>query len=117
MTHPTDDELEAMAEMVEHCQLWPSDRERAAAMLRACKAGDAPSYLDGWNYALEAARAAAQKIVDEVLQKQCKEAAKLRKRMIQASMKPKLGGITAAQRWAIINVAIRALTPPERLDQ
>ena len=32
MTRPTDAELEAMAEMVDHCQLWPSDRERAATL-------------------------------------------------------------------------------------
>ena len=56
MTHP-DDELEAMAEMVEHCQLWPSDRERAAAMLRAFKTSDAPDHSD-WDAAIEAAASA-----------------------------------------------------------
>lgn len=44
MTHPTDDELEAMAELLDRngpshvdADIWMSD---AAAMLRACKTGD-----------------------------------------------------------------------------
>jgi hypothetical protein len=46
MTHPTDEELEAMAELLDRngpshvdADIWMSD---AAAMLRACKTGDAP---------------------------------------------------------------------------
>jgi hypothetical protein len=56
MTHPTDDELEAMAVRLDVDDPWcqPMCYE-AAAMLRACKAGDAPDYLDGWNDAREAA--------------------------------------------------------------
>jgi hypothetical protein len=54
MTHPTNNELEAMAEILEHCQLWNSDRSRAAAMMRACKTGDAPDHAE-WNAAIEAA--------------------------------------------------------------
>jgi hypothetical protein len=84
MTHPTDDELEAMAEMLEHCQLWNSDRSRAAAMLRACKPGDAPSYLDGWNDAREAAAQKAERYTE------------------------------CCQSCAGVGHEIRALTPPER---
>ena len=58
MTRPTDDEPEAMAakldrkthNMIEgHVQM-----EDAAAMLRACKTGDAPDHAE-WNAAIEAA--------------------------------------------------------------
>ena len=54
MTRPTDDELEAMAKYHE----WLRGDSQTAAMLRACKTGDAidpaPDHAE-WNAALEAA--------------------------------------------------------------
>jgi hypothetical protein len=98
MTHPTDDELEAMARIlsfvanrtgltVEKCE---EVTDKAAAMLRACKAGDAPSYLDGWNDAREAAAKVADKMA----------ARRFTKDMCEILQK--------------CAAAIRALTPPER---
>jgi hypothetical protein len=90
MTHPTDEELEAMAELLDRngpshvdADIWMSD---AAAMLRACKTGDASNYLDGWNDAREAAAKVAE---------QCD---------VSKTLSP----------TAKIAAAIRALTPPER---
>jgi hypothetical protein len=88
MTHPTDDELEAMAVRLEAGKVaFMGD---AAAMLRACKAGDAPSYLDGWNDAREAAAKVADKMA----------ARRFTKDMCEILQK--------------CAAAIRALTPPER---
>ena len=48
MTHPTDDELEAMAVRLDQSGAneysYDNDKDEAAAMLRACKAGDAPDH-------------------------------------------------------------------------
>jgi hypothetical protein len=51
MTHPTDDELEAMAVRLYTCNDWETDAQiklagGAAAMLRACKTGDAPDHAE-----------------------------------------------------------------------
>ena len=58
MTRPTDDELEAMAVRLDQSDAneysYDNDKDDAAAMLRACKAGDAPDHSD-WNAAIEAA--------------------------------------------------------------
>jgi hypothetical protein len=91
MTHPTDDELEAMAVRLDVDDPWcqPMCYE-AAAMLRACKTGDAPSYLDGWNDAREAAAKVADKMA----------ARRFTKDMCEILQK--------------CAAAIRALTPPER---
>ena len=51
MAHPTDDELEAVAQRLE--LVGPTDVE-AVDMLRACKGRDAP-YHSEWNAAIEAA--------------------------------------------------------------
>ena len=53
MTRPTDEQLEAMAVRMERYSSLDV-RNKAAAMLRACKAGDAPDHSD-WNAAIEAA--------------------------------------------------------------
>jgi hypothetical protein len=52
---------------------------------------------------------AAQIIVDEVLQNSCPEAARLRVRMIEAGMKPRVPHLTRSVRWTFVNMAIRAL--------
>ena len=64
MTRPTNDELEAIAAGVLAQTSWgvPLDAEfaqKTAAMLRACKAGDAPDHCD-WNAAIEAAARAQE---------------------------------------------------------
>ena len=51
MAHPTDDELEALAQRLE--LVGPTDVE-AVDMLRACKTGDAPDH-ETWNAAIEVA--------------------------------------------------------------
>ena len=51
MAHPTDDELEAVAQRLE--LIGPTDVE-VVDMLRACKTGDAPDH-ETWNAAIEAA--------------------------------------------------------------
>ena len=51
MTHPNDEELEAMAARLEHRVI---DGSLAAAMLRACKGQPAPDHSE-WNAAIEAA--------------------------------------------------------------
>ena len=43
MTRPTDDELEAMAVLLEAFGTRTGLKDAAAAMLRACKTGDAPT--------------------------------------------------------------------------
>ena len=77
MTHPTDDELEAMAVRQENADALDRDAllnltDSTAAMLRACKTGDAPdqgekqAYIEGtqagWDAALEAAKNACMKL-------------------------------------------------------
>jgi uncharacterized protein YbjQ (UPF0145 family) len=51
MTHPTVDELEAMAKRLDsvslHLPLSRRHMRDAAALLRACKGGDARTYEDG----------------------------------------------------------------------
>ena len=51
---PTDDELEAMAARLETRIIQSTMIADAAAMLRACKAGDAPDHAE-WDAAIEAA--------------------------------------------------------------
>lgn len=52
---------------------------------------------------------AARMIYDEVLQKQCHEAAKLRGAMVRAAMKARIPSACSSARWLMINDAIRAL--------
>ena len=51
MTHPTDDKLEAMAVRLDQSDAneysYDNDKDEAAAMLRACKTGEAP-YQGEW---------------------------------------------------------------------
>jgi hypothetical protein len=55
MTHPTNNELEAMAKFVEHKGvLLLSMANDISAKLRACKTGDSPDHAE-WNAAIEAA--------------------------------------------------------------
>jgi hypothetical protein len=53
---------------------------------------------------------AARLICDEVLQKQCPVAGRQRVRMINATLSVKIPSIPRAQRWAIVNAALRALS-------
>ena len=112
MTHPTDEELEAMASRLDVDDPWcqPLCYE-AAAMLRACKAGDdalepAPGYLDGWNESREAAAEKAEA-----------EQAKAQENLDQlhsegfgprSALDIWTGRLVAAQE---LRAAIRALTP------
>ena len=61
MTHPTDAELEAMARDVERYESL-NVRKRAAAMLRACKTGDALDHAE-WDTAIEAAAEACTNVI------------------------------------------------------
>ena len=54
MKHPTDDELEAMAVRLDKGDPFGGVMQRASAILRACKIGDAPDHSD-WDAAIEAA--------------------------------------------------------------
>lgn len=58
---------------------------------------------------------AAQTIVRRVLDEASPEAVALRERMISATMQLRLRSLTRWDRWAIVNLAIRALTPPADL--
>jgi hypothetical protein len=53
---------------------------------------------------------AARLICDEVLQKPCPVAGMQRVRMINATLSVKIPSIPRAQRWAIVNAALRALS-------
>jgi hypothetical protein len=53
---------------------------------------------------------AARLICDEVLQKPCPVAGMQRVRMINATLAVKIPSIPRAQRWAIVNAALRALS-------
>jgi hypothetical protein len=53
---------------------------------------------------------AARLICDEVLQKPCLVAGMQRVRMINATLSVKIPSIPRAQRWAIVNAALRALS-------
>ena len=81
--------------------------------MSAQEARDLVAALTAENAALAAKvncpRHAAQVIIDEVLQKPCHGAKKLRFAMICATMKARVGGVTSSQRWGMVNAAIRDL--------
>jgi hypothetical protein len=52
---------------------------------------------------------AARIVWEDVMQKPSKDAARLRCKMVAATMQMKIPSIPSAQRWAIVNTALRAL--------
>ena len=62
MNRPTDDELEAMAVRLDKGDPFGGVMQKTAAMLRACKTGDAPDHAE-WDAAIEAAANACTNVI------------------------------------------------------
>ena len=100
MTHPTDDELEAMAVLLEAFGTRTGLKDAAAAMLRACKAGDALRALSA-DLCDPMQDERVKALVDAIVEYMEHDA--------DYSTINKLGDHTQSHRWKRARAALRAL--------